>query len=159
MGTLTKFVLVSMLALFAFLAFKPGVHEAQAISPSEAAMLGQTLNGLPPATHAANTSVNCPTANRWNPDAGTGLIAFPTSAGLNKYATVNVESESTNSIHLNWREGTTQANYATVGRKRCVGCNNGAAYQAEVTEGMRELYCISDASTDAGVIVSVEIAR
>ena len=58
-----------------------------------------------------------------------------------------------------WRSGTTKANHSTVGKKRCVGCNNGSAYQAEVQSGNNNLFCIASGSTDAGVVVSVECAR
>lgn len=107
-----------------------------------------------PGAAAVSTSITCAPNISWNPDAGQGLVACASG-----YSSVNVESESTTPVYFAWRSGTTKANHSTVGKKRCAGCTNGSAYQAEVQSGNSNLFCIASGSTDAGVVVSVECAR
>lgn len=103
-----------------------------------------------------NAAVRCPLDIAWNPDAGpsTGVIA--PHAGWGSF---NMESESTTPVWICWASGTTRANYQTVCRKRCVGCNNGASYQADLLSVKGTAFCLASAGTDAGVVVSVEYGK
>ena len=117
-----------------------------------------------------STSMVSPPNNQWNPDGGSnGLVKCGgggTMAG--RWGAVNVETESTTPVYFAWgspnldgggKPQLTQSNYNTIGKKRCVGCNNGSSYQAQIGEGNVSLYAISSGSSDAGVTLSVECAR
>lgn len=143
-----------------FLATFHSEQEAQAAIPADVmAALGREIPGLPAASSAGNAIVTCAPSNSWNPDAGQGLVAPPLTAALNTYSVVNVEVETTTPVYFCWRDGTTKANYATVCRKRCVGCNNGSSYAAEVSAARANLFCIVTSTTDAGLQVAAEFAR
>ena len=114
-----------------------------------------------PLTAAWSTTVTCSPINNWNPDAGNGLVKCGTG-----YSVVNVESESTQPVYFFHRGSldagnlVPKASITTVGLKRCVGCNNGSTYQAEVTGAQGSLFCVSGTGTnDAGTVLAVECGR
>lgn len=151
----------SRLFALAFLGILVGLTSMWRVQDAEASIplgVAVELGHVTPAyaADATNVAVRCPLDIAWNPDAGpsTGII----SAG-GGYNAVNVETESTTPIWFCWRSGTTKVNYQTVCRKRCVGCNNGSSYQAEVQRGNSTLFCLASSGTDGGVVVSVEAAK
>jgi len=98
-------------------------------------------------------------------NARTGVV----SCGNGYYTSVNVEAEDSTPRYLVWKKGTARGNYKERARKRCVGCNNGSAYQASVVTGQDDLICTYVATDDAGpaqiqshdggIKMSVECAR
>lgn len=165
--TIARAVVVTLCLSGAVALFLPGPDSANASQATMAAQLAaETVLGLPPAGSGFSTSVTCSPNVSWNPDAGLGLVRCGATDG--GYTTVNIESESTTAVYFFYRSVSnpvtgastvTKANYTTVGKKRCVGCNNGAAYQAEIGNADKNLFCVATSSTDAGVVLSVECAR
>ena len=96
----------------------------------------------PPVATLTSNSVTCgpPNLALANVDCGDG------------YRAVRVESESATAIYLGGA-GMTGVNRTTFGLKRCTTCNSGPAFSADVN--MRQLKCVADGSTDAGVVVAV----
>lgn len=107
---------------------------------------------------ACNQRVTAFPSRFYNPDAGTGLVPSCIQATTTGYTTVNVESESSTPVYLCWRTGTRGGgatslgigNIADVCRKRCVGCNNGSAYQAVVNNSRDNLFVLFASTNDAG---------
>lgn len=135
-------LLVSVAALVGAL-----VRNAQA----DVTLLTAGVAGAPPVNSTTSMAFTCVPFNLFNPDGGPNGV--PTcSTGQQA---IKIETESTTAVHLCGKTGCTQGNYATVGFKRCVGCNNGSVY--EIAGNRYTTRCIAS-TADAGVDVVVMCA-
>lgn len=150
---------VLALAAVLMLRVSVGVKDASAAIPVGAvAQLGQAEPGMAEAITAGNVAVTCANNATWNPDAGTGLVFGgslnnPCSGGATR---VVVDNDSAVAVYLAWREGTTAANYTTVGEKRCnvpATCPiGGGEFESRAAKTIGNLFCIATGATQ---VVSV----
>jgi hypothetical protein len=119
-------------------------------------VLGEVdVNADPPVAEVKSTSVECKPFNLATADAGFSNITC--AAG---FRAVTIETEATTATYI-CGQGATLANYQTVCRKRCVGCNNGSQISDDVNMvlgGAYNLRCVS-ATADAGTVFAVTCGK
>ena len=106
----------------------------------------------PPVATTQSTSVACGAFNWMDGGTATGTIVECGSG----YRAVWMETEDTAAAYICGTTGCTPANYATVGLKRCVNCNNGSAFTIDGNRGT--VRCVSG-TADASVTFAVNCAR
>jgi hypothetical protein len=156
--TLTLLALASVAALGLYVMASPA-DASTATATLEAAQLAPGAVPYVP-ERPRNDPVVCRPIALLNMDAGIGgvLPAGNRDAGqIADFRGINAELESTKATYWCWREGTTRANVTTACRKRCVGCNNGSAYVAEIAMATGNLHCF--VADDGGVSAAVEFVK
>lgn len=108
----------------------------------------------PPAAGSTSTSVACGSFN--NMDGGTVAGTEVTCGSGFRAVLLETEADTTTPAYICGGTGCTKANYATVGLKRCVGCNNGSQFSLDGLQGT--VRCVSGVA-DASVTFAVHCAR
>lgn len=107
----------------------------------------------PPVASSTSTSVSCGAFNVLFADGGPGATNVSCGSG---YRAVYMETEATAAAYICGTDGCEGNNYTTVGLKRCVGCNNGSAFDLDGLQGT--VKCVSG-TADASVVFAVHCSR
>lgn len=134
-----------------------GLLVSAALYVAVAAVNVDTIHAAGSASEVFSDSVTCLPPNLLPADAGHLMVPVACSTGFNAVA---AETESTTPAYF-CGKGPTLADYTTKCRKRCVGCNNGAAISDDtimLLGGLYNLRCVSGGA-DAGVVFAVTCGK